>query len=183
MVTRLSPLPVCTAATATIVNGASRLHNSVSVVKWLIHLRAACEQSMLVEHNHTQNGGRGCGGGGAGRPWATQTWSHHSYRIALKFRGSKFRELRFQRKFRHMLICAPTYVRGQYSNVRARRLAWWLCLCTSTVRMDSSRGAGPHGEVPATAEAASSRCSMWRFYREFAKCFQWNVLDEQFAKI
>ena len=33
MVTRLSLLPVCTAATATIVNGASRLHNSVSVVQ------------------------------------------------------------------------------------------------------------------------------------------------------
>ena len=71
--TRLSVLPVCTAATATIVNGASRLHNSVSVVQWLIHLRAACEHCMLVEHNNTQREGRGCGKGEAGRPWAMQT--------------------------------------------------------------------------------------------------------------
>ena len=78
MVTRLSLLPVCTAATATIVNGASQLHNSVSVVQWLIHLRAACEHCMLVEHNHTQRGGRGCGRGGAGRPWAMQACNHHS---------------------------------------------------------------------------------------------------------
>ena len=68
---------------------------------------------------------------------------HCVYRIALTFCGSKL--LRISRVIRKIIstkiltcvVCLQLC--GQYSNVHARWLAWWLCLCTSTVRMDSSR--------------------------------------------
>ena len=50
-------------------------------------------------------------------------------------------------------------LRGHYSIVRARWLAWWLCLCTSTGRMNSSRSASFRVHIRLRKLSAGNYCT------------------------
>ena len=120
-------------------------------------------------------------------PWALfHESAYHCiyYRIALKFCGSKFS--RITGHLRNYLnenfdtCCVPTWTVFQrtrataslmalfvYCNSEDGRLVWWLCLCTATVRMDSSRSVSFRDFLP--RDTMCDICQYWSCQLDLAK--------------